>query len=249
MRKVSAIIPTFNEAENIKKAIESVRFADEIIVVDSYSTDKTPEIATNLGVSVIQHEYVYSAAQKNWIIPQVKHEWIFLLDADEVASPMLLDEIQSILNKTEIEEDAFWINRTNMFLGKPVKYSGWQRDKVIRLFKRDTCRYEDKHVHAEIITGGKIGVLQNRIIHYTYKSMDHYIKKMNQYAIWKANQFHLSNKKPNLFHFIVKPIFRFIKNYFVDLGILDGFRGLIICSLNAYGVFLRYAILLGLRKE
>ena len=249
MRKISAIIPTYNEAHNIADAIASVQFADEIIVVDSFSTDDTVELARSLGAIIFEHKYEHSAAQKNWIIPQASHEWIFLLDADERVSEGLKNEVKNVLAQEVIKEDAFWIKRTNYFLGKKVNYSGWKGDKVIRLFKRDTCKYQNKHVHAEIETQGQVGQLNARLTHYTFKSMDHYIAKINQYATWKAEQFHQSNKRPTLFDFIIKPIFRFFKNYLIDLGFLDGKRGLIISGLNAYGIFLRYAKLQGLRSK
>ncbi len=249
MHKLTAIIPTYNEEHNIAEAIADVMFADEIIVVDSFSTDKTVEIATSLGATIYQHAYEHSAAQKNWIIPQSKHEWIFLLDADERVSDNLKQEIHHILSKEKIEEEAFWIKRITYFVGRRVRYSGWQGDKVIRLFRRDTCRYENKHVHAEIETPGKVGKLNEKLSHYTFKSMDHYIAKMNQYATWKADQFHKQNKSPNLFDFVFKPIFRFFKNYIIDLGFLDGKNGLVISGLNAYGIFLRYAKLYALRSN
>ena len=249
MNQITAIIPTFNESDHIAEAIASVHFADEIIVVDSFSDDQTVEIAKSLGVTVVEHEYKHSAAQKNWIIPQAKHEWIFLLDADERVSDQLKNEIKEKLSLDVIPEDAFWIKRSNYFLGKRVKYSGWQGDRVIRLFKRDTCKYQNKHVHAEIETNGSVGALQGRLTHYTFKSMDHYIAKINKYATWKAEQFHHANKRPTLFDFTIKPVFRFFKNYIIDLGFLDGKRGLIISGLNAYGIFLRYAKLQGLRNQ
>ena len=177
MHLITAIIPTFNEADHVAEAIASVHFADEIIVVDSYSTDQTVEIAQRLGVTIFKHKYEHSAAQKNWIIPQAKHEWVFILDADERVSESLKEEIIRKLSQDQIQEDAFWIKRTNYFLGKKIKYSGWQGDKVIRLFKRDNCRYQNKHVHAEIETTGKIGSLHEKLTHYTFKSMDHYIGK------------------------------------------------------------------------
>ncbi|MFT4986644.1 MAG: glycosyltransferase involved in cell wall biosynthesis, partial [Flavobacteriales bacterium] len=144
MTKVSAIIPTYNEEHNIADAISTVNWCDEIIVVDSFSTDNTVEIANGLGAKVLSHKYEHSAAQKNWVIPQAKNEWIVLLDADERMSPELNEEIKNILSSDQKKSDAYWIFRENHFLGKKIKYSGWQNDKVIRLFKRDNCRYENK---------------------------------------------------------------------------------------------------------
>ncbi len=249
MRKVSAIIPTFNEVNNIEEAIKSVNFADEIIVVDSFSTDNTIQIAEKMGARVLQHEYIHSAAQKNWTIPQASHEWIFILDADERVSEELKDEVIATLSQKYIAEEGFWIKRRNHFMEKEIKYSGWQRDKVIRLFRRDTCRYGNKHVHEEIETDGTVGMLKNTLTHYTFKSMEHFTRKMNQYAKWKAEELHAKGKTASVLEFIFKPPFRFFKNYVLDLGFLDGKRGMIISGLNAYTIFLRYAHLHALNKS
>ena len=168
MQQITAIIPVFNEQQNIAAAIASVSFADEILVVDAYSTDDTVAIATkHPKVKVLQHEYNYSAAQKNWAIPQAQHEWIFLLDADERVPEALKNEILSTVNNPK-DFVAFWIKRSNVFMGKQLRYV-WKGDKVVRLFKRDCCKYEDKNVHAEIIADGSIGVLNNELIHDTYQ--------------------------------------------------------------------------------
>ena len=176
MLKLTAIIPTGNEEHNIVEAIQSVSFADEVMVVDSFSTDKTVELAKPLANKIIQREYQNSASQKNWAIPQAKYEWILLLDADERITTELAEEIKDILSSQPIES-GFWIYRQNYFMGKKVRFSGWQDDKVIRLFKRDECRYEDKHVHAEITTQGKIGFLKNKMLHNTLFNMQDYLLK------------------------------------------------------------------------
>ena len=162
MKKLTAIIPTGNEEHNIVAAIKSVDFANEIMVVDSFSTDQTIALATPLATTILQRKYENSSSQKNWAIPQAKHEWILLLDADERVTNELKEEVQRTIN-SNTEFSGFWIKRQNHFMGKKVHFSGWQGDKVIFLFKRDECQYENKHVHAEIISSGKIGVLKKNI--------------------------------------------------------------------------------------
>ncbi|OEK01787.1 glycosyl transferase family 2 [Roseivirga sp. 4D4] len=236
---VTAIIPTFNEEQNIAKAIESVLWANEIIVIDSFSTDRTLEIAGEYNVQLVQHEYVNSATQKNWIIPQAKNEWIFLLDADEYATDGLIEEVRTLL-KSQVKEVAYWINRKNFFMGIRVNYSGWQNDKVIRLFKRDFCKYEDKHVHAEILADGPVGHLKNVIEHNTYKGLSHYLAKIDRYSTWKAYDKLGKGASTSLFfNSVIKPIYRFVYHYFLRLGILDGRVGFVISALNAYDVMLR----------
>ncbi len=240
MRKITAIIPTYNEEHNIKEAIKSVQWADEILVVDSFSTDNTVSLAKELGARVIQREYEHSASQKNWAIPQATYEWIFLLDADERVDKALQQEITSILKQENIEEVAYWIKRRNFFMGSEIKYSGWQGDKVIRLFKRDECKYENKSVHAEIICNGKVGMLKNKLIHYTFKDIFHYLEKWDRYTTMSAKDRAERGENPNLYHFLVKPAFRFFQDYFLKLGILDGLTGYILCTLSSMSVFMRY---------
>lgn len=239
MAKITGIIPTFNEETNVEAALQSLSFVDELIVVDSFSTDRTLEIAKRYGAKIIQREYEHSASQKNWAIPQATHEWIVLLDADEVLPQELQKEIVAKVSAHPTEV-AFWINRNNDFMGKRIKYSGWQGDKVIRLFKRDACRYEDKRVHAEILAEGTVGVLSGSIDHNTYKGIDAYIQKLNRYAWWQAEDFVSQGKSLNMFHFLVKPYARFVKHYVMQLGVLDGLPGFTISVLQAYAVFMRY---------
>jgi glycosyltransferase involved in cell wall biosynthesis len=246
---LTAIIPTLNEEHNIREVLESVSFADEIIVVDSYSKDNTVAIAEELATKVIQHEYINSATQKNWIIPQAKHNWILIVDADERISKDLQKEITNVLDNKP-DNNSYWIYRTNFFMGKRIKYSGWQNDKVIRLFKRDSCKYENKQVHAEIIPCSKTGTLKNRILHNTYTNIDDYINKLNVYGWWLAND--LDKKKIgkiNFFHILIKPFYRFIYHYFIKLGILDGIPGFTISKLSAFAVWTRYVKLWLKRRE
>ena len=236
--KISALIPTFNEEHNIAEAIDSVSWADEILVVDSFSTDSTVEIAKNKGAKVIQRTYEYSASQKNWAIPQASHDWVILIDADERVSLNLKNEIINVLKK-ELPYSAFWIKRQNHFMGKKIRFSGWQGDKVIRLFRKDKCQYEDKNVHEEMICKGRVGVLKEKLVHFTFKDIHHYLEKWDRYTTWSANERFSKGERVNFYHFTVKPIFRFIRDYFLKFGFLDGLTGFIICILSGMSVFMR----------
>ncbi len=246
--KITAIIPSFNEASNITEAIRSVLWADEVLVVDSYSTDDTISLAKKEGASVIQREYENSASQKNWAIPQAKHPWIFLLDADERCSKELRDEIQQGVSSGSFEKNAYWIYRTNYFMGKHVRFSGWQGDKVIRLFRRDHCKYEEKHVHAEVVTSGQVGFLKSKITHNTYQSMDHFEEKMKRYASWSALDYESKTGRIGFFHLQMKPAFRFIRHYILKGGLFDGKVGFQISKMMALGVRWRYEIIKAKRK-
>lgn len=249
MNKLTAIIPTGNEIHNIEAVIDSVSFADEILVVDSYSTDGTYEKALELATKVIRRNYEYSASQKNWAIPQAQHEWILLVDADERVTPELKVEIITILNNPQPNVVAYWIGRMNHFMGERVNYSGWRNDKVIRLFKRDACKYQDKQVHAEIIANGKVGFLKEKLYHNTYITFDAYLEKMNRYAWWQANDYDKKTGKLTPYHFIIKPFWGFFKHYIIQSGFRDGVVGLTIGYVQGYVVFMRYAKLWLLRKN
>lgn len=237
--KLTGIVPTGNEESNVDGVLSSLSFVDELMVVDSLSTDKTIEKAKKYTSVILQREYGYSASQKNWAIPQASHEWILLVDADERVTPELQKEVLDVINSNP-DEVAFWIGRSNDFMGQRLRYTGWQGDKVIRLFKRDFCRYEDKQVHAEIIADGKVGELKNKLLHNTYKGLDHHVKKLNRYAEWQANDYLPKTKRLGAYHFFIKPAFRFYKHYIRGLGFLDGVPGLVVSTLASYAVFMRY---------
>lgn len=240
MTKITAIIPSFNEEHNIQGAIESCLFADEIIVVDSFSSDKTVEIIKTFPqVKLLEHEYIHSAAQKNWTIPQAENDWIFLLDADERTSKSLIDEMKQTIESNP-KEVAFWIGRDNYFMDKKLNHI-WAGDAVIRLFRKSMCRYEDKNVHAEILADGSIGRLKNRLMHDTYKGkgLEAHLLKGLRYTTWAAMDRVDKIQKVTLFHLLVKPFFAFLKRYILEKGCLDGKQGFIISCMGSWNVFIR----------
>jgi len=238
--KITAIIPSFNEEMNIENAIKSVLWCDEVILIDSFSTDNTLQIAKKYNLTIIQREYNYSANQKNWIIPQANNKWIFLLDADEIISDKLQNEIIERLKNDNDSFNGYWIKRDNYFMGKRIRFGTWKNDKVIRLFKRDECRYEDKKVHAEIIDNQKFGALKNHLQHYTYKSLDSFIDRQKRYSKWKAIDNLPKIKRITSYHILFRPFFNFFISYIVKLGFLDGKQGFIISTIDAYYNFLRH---------
>lgn len=245
MRPLTIIIPTYNEADNLKELLPLVEWADELLIVDSFSTDETIPIAESYGARILQRSYQNSANQKNWTIPQAQHEWIFLIDADERPSIALIQEIKAILAEPVNREMpmAYWVARQNIFMGKLIRFSGWQNDAVIRFFHRDHCRYEEKAVHAEIITTAKVAKLKHQLIHYTYKSMSHFLAKMERYAYWSAKDHLTKTPRITFFHLHIKPAFRFFKHYILKQGFRDGKVGYIVSKVMAWGVFLRYTFM------
>lgn len=247
---ISAIVPSFNESHNIVDVLKSVDFCDEVLLVDSNSTDNTVSLAQPYITRLITRDYIHSASQKNWAIPQAKHEWILLVDADERVTPALKEEILNLLQDIDQRQEvAYWIKRRNFFMGKEVRYSGWRNDKVIRLFKKSKCRYVDKHVHSEIETDGKVGWLHNRLLHYKYVSIDHHVMKLQRYAGLQAHDYDKKVGKITAFHVVIKPFYGFIKHYFLQKGFLDGFVGFSIAYLRSYGIFMRYLKLWLLRRD
>jgi len=237
--KITAIIPTLNEAINIEAAIKSVSFADEIIVIDSYSTDDTVKLAKKHQVKIISRVFDDFSSQKNYAISKAKYNWIYILDADERVTPALLQELLEVAKNPD-GFVGFNIYRAFYFAGKKLNYSGWQHDKAIRLFRKDSCKYNGKLVHENIVTNGKVGFLKNKLEHFSYRSFDHYIEKLNKYATLQAKMLFSEGKKATLFYILVKPPMRFLIQYFVKLGILDGFRGFMVSVMLSYGVLARY---------
>ncbi|MDG1013603.1 MAG: glycosyltransferase family 2 protein [Flavobacteriaceae bacterium] len=249
MAKLTVIIPTGNELHNIEGVIKCVNFADEIIVVDSFSNDGTYEIAKKLATKVIRREYEYSASQKNWAIPQASYEWILLVDADERVTSELENEIKLLMQNPPNDIAAYSIGRNNHFMGEKVNFSGWKNDSVIRLFKRDLCVYEDKLVHAKILVNGKTGKLKNKFYHNTYVTFDKYIEKMNRYATWQSVDYDKRTGKLTPYHFIIKPFWGFFKHYILQSGFRDGVVGLAIGYIQGYIILIRYIKLWLLRKN
>jgi glycosyltransferase involved in cell wall biosynthesis len=247
MTKITAIIPTLNEEIHIEDAIRSVSFADEIIVIDSFSIDKTLELAKNHTVKIIKRKFDDFSSQKNFAISQATHDWIYILDADERVTPAVEQEILAAV-KSPKDFVGFYVRRTFYFCGKKINYGGCQRDKVIRLFLKEFCKYSGV-VHETITANGKIGFFKNKIEHYSYKNYDHYISKMNHYANIRAHELHQKGKKVTVFHLMIKPPARFFIHFVIRLGFLDGFSGFIFAKAQAYGVYSRYVKLRLLNKN
>jgi glycosyltransferase involved in cell wall biosynthesis len=241
--RLTAIVTTFNEEVNIRACLESLAFADEILLVDSFSTDRTLAIARSFPgerMRIVQREYFGSAAQKNWAMDQVETPWILIVDADERVPAPLASEIEKLL---EDGPDArhYFIRRENFFLGRLIRHSGWSTDKVVRLFERGAARYPNRRVHADLATDGPTPTLMHSMIHETYRSLDQALEKLHRYAVWAAADAYRAGRRPGLVEIVFRPFWRFFRMYGVQAGFLDGRHGLVLCALQAYGVFLKWA--------
>lgn len=238
---LTALIITHNEEQNIRSVLENLSFASEIIVVDSFSSDQTFEIASSFkNVKAVQHAFENFAAQRNFALSLASNPWILFIDADERLTSELEKEIELVINQNN-NIAAYFMYRTFMFNTKRLRFSGWQTDKIIRLFKKENAFYNhEKIVHEKLIIDGETGKLRNKLIHFSYSSFTDYKQKMIFYGKLKAQEELAKNTNPNFFHFYIRPTYQFINQYLIRFGFLDGRAGLIICYLNALSVAVRF---------
>lgn len=248
--RISALIIAYNEKGYIERCIESVSFADEIIVVDSYSTDGTFEyLKAQPKVKVIQHPFVNFTLQKSFALKQATNDWVLFLDADEVISENLKSEILQTVNG-DSEIVAYWFYRKFMFQNEHLRFSGWQTDKNYRLFRKSKAQFSDKKiVHETLDVDGESGIFKELLVHYCYKNFEDYKCKMLKYGRLKAQESFYREKQFNYFYLIFKPVWKFFNHYFLRLGFLDGKKGITICYLNALSDLERYRELKKLEKK
>ncbi|NQY28264.1 MAG: glycosyltransferase family 2 protein [Flavobacteriaceae bacterium] len=249
--KLSALVITYNEEDNINELIENLSFADEIIIVDSFSTDNTAQkIKQFKKVTLIQHKFTNFSEQRNYALQYANHEWVLFIDADERVSPKLKREIHKTINNTDNDIIAYEMYRKFYYQKKLVRFSGWQTDKVFRLYNKNNASYKsDLFVHELLDINGETGVLNEKLQHFSFNNYSDYKGKMIHYATLRAKELHIQKLKPNAFHFYIKPFYRFFNHYILRLGILDGKKGIIISYLSAYYVYRRYVELNKLNKN
>lgn len=250
MSKLSAVVITYNESPNIDALIENLAFADEIIVVDSFSNDNTlQKLKAFNHVKTYQNTFKNFPYQKNFALSKSTYDWVLFLDADERLTDDLRDEISRKISKPNNPTVAYYGLFQYFFGEKPIKFSGFQSAKSFRLFRKSVCKYdESRPVHERLIVNGKTEILSNKILHYSFRDYDHYKDKMTQYAILKANKLHKQGKTVNPLIKNIKIYYRFFNHYIMRLGILDGKIGYQISKLNAYEVKKRYDELERLNK-
>ncbi len=242
---ITAIVTTFNEEANIAACLESLQWCDQILVVDSFSTDRTADIAQSYPkVRFEKRTYYGSASQKNWAMDQVDSEWILIFDADERCTPALQAEIIALL-ATNPSEDAYTVKRRVHFLDKVIRFSGWQHDRVVRLVRRGCARYPNRRVHADMITRGPAPVLQSPMEHYMADTLDEYIRRIEKYSFWGASQQWKEGKQAGFNEVFGRTVWRFLRTYIFQLGFLDGMHGLVFCMLQSYGAYRKWSLLWG----
>ena len=236
MKKISAIVITKNEERNIAQCFESISWADEIIVVDAESDDKTIEIAKKFTQKVFIKKWEGYAPQKKYALSLVNHKWIFHIDADERVSPELKDEI---LNNLE-DKDGFFIRRKNYLFGKEIATCGWGRDYQLRLFRLDKTELIEKKVNEGFKVNGNIGQLKNVITHNTFSSIHNYLKKVNEYTTLRAEEIYESKNKVTRLTIFTHALSAFLRYYISLKGFKDGMRGLLISFVHSVSNMLTY---------
>lgn len=248
MQKISVYIIAFNEAEKVAATIESVQWADEIVLADSWSTDGTAEIALQLGAKVVQIDFKGFGDLRNRAIEACSHDWIFSLDADERCTPEAAREIQSTVN-SDNAADAYWVPRRNFFMGKWIKHSGWYPNyRQPQLFKKGCMHYDQKEVHENYILNSSkpIGYIENAIWQFPFKNMNEVLHKANRYSTLGTQR--LKGKKLSMSTALTHGVWSFMKHYFFKLGFLDGWAGFVIALGNFEGTFYRYVKAIEIQK-
>jgi len=236
---VSVVIVTKDEEINIEDALKSVADAKEIIVVDSFSTDRTVDICRKYTDRVYQHEWQGFAQQKQMAVDYAEGPWVFILDADERVTPELKAEIVNNISGTDL--NGFYMPRENYFIGTRIRYGGWWPDHTLRLFKKDRGRLGQREVHERVVVEGSTGYLKNPLRHYTYRSISDFVERMERYSTLAAKEIMKNSGRAGLFSLTIKPPLTFIKMYFLRLGLLDGTRGFMLAVLYSFYTFLKYA--------
>jgi glycosyltransferase involved in cell wall biosynthesis len=237
--QVSVGIITKDEEKNIEDALKSVDGAGEVIIVDSFSKDRTVEICSKYTDKIYQHDWEGYSRQKQKTVDYSKGPWVLILDADERLTPELRNEIEQSVKETDY--NGFYLPRKNYFLGRWIRHSGWWPDHTLRLFRKDKAKFEEREVHEKVVLEGKAGYLKNPMEHYTYRSISEFIKKMENYSNLASIEIRRRSGRAGLYSVTVRPLATFIKMFFLRLGFLDGVHGLILAALYSYYTFLKYA--------
>lgn len=237
---LSVVVITRNEETNLRRCLESVKFADQIVVVDSGSTDATVGIAKSFNAEV--HEIVWTGFgnAKQFALSKATSEWVLSIDADEEVSVDLTAEIKRIITQDD-SVAAYEMPRLTNFLGKWIYHSGWYPDRVLRLFRRTSGRFTPDIVHERVLVDGKVGRFTGNLLHYSYPSLEVYFEKFNRYTTEGAELEASRGKRAGIFDLTIRPGLAFIKHYISKAGFLDGIEGLTISVLSAVAVFVKYA--------
>lgn len=245
---LSVVVITKNEEANIARCLDSVSWADEIIVIDSRSTDCTEQLALERGAAVYQNTWTGYGPAKREGVARATQEWILSIDADEEVTPTLAGQIKEIVAGTG-SCDGYFVNRRTNFLGHWIGHCGWYPDPVLRLFRRAAGNFNAAVVHEKVEVDGPVGRLTGELRHYSYPTMELYMEKFNVYTTLGAEQAHRRGKRAGWFDIVLRPPVAFIKHYVIRQGFRDGMPGFIVSFMSSVAVFVKYTKLRLLNKK
>lgn len=249
MPSLSIVILTRNEARNIVDCVRSARFADEIVVLDSGSTDGTPELARAEGATVsCGSDWPGFGPQKNRALALATGDWVFSLDADETITPSLRESILAAV-RTPGEHQAFAVDRTSSYCGQVIRHAGWSPDWIVRLFRRDAARFSDDLVHERVLVQGSVGRLQGELLHRSFPDFESVLDKVNRYSTAGARSLAERGKRASPAKAVGHGLWAFLRTYVLQRGFLDGAMGLALAISNAEGTYYRYLKLWLLQRE
>lgn len=240
---ISVVVPTLNEAARLPSALKTVAWADEVIVVDAGSADDTVLVARRLGARVLSVTGATIGAQRNAGIAAARNQWILALDADEEVTPELRASLSSLCSGEATRHRAYRIRSRNWHLGRELIHGPWGRDWKVRVFSRDE-RFSGARVHENLESLEDVGALDGALIHHPYRDLSHQVVKIAQYAKWAAQDMHARGRRGSVASMLVRPGWRFVRDYFFYSGWRDGCPGFIVATVSAFSVFLKYAALL-----
>ena len=244
MIKISILLPTYNCENTIISTLQSIKWSDEILVVDSFSNDSTLDIVKEYGVNVIQHEYINSARQKNWALQYCTHDWVFQIDSDEILEPGADEIIWTAITNASETLHCYKMPRKNHVLGKWVKYGGIYPDWEYRLFRKNYGKWWNREVHSRIVVPGTIGILDTHLAHYGMPNISKQLGNLDRYTRYEADELRKRNIKFSFVRWILGPVYIFMRRYFLLQGFRDGWRGLFLAVYASFYIFLTHTKLL-----
>jgi len=248
MPKISVAIITKDEEANIRECLESVKWVDEIVVVDNESTDQTRQICQSYQAQVFREQWQGFSRQKNSAIEKTRNEWVLSLDADERVTPELRREIEQVLER-DPAVDGYYIPRKNFFLGRWIRYGGWYPDFNLRLFRKRLGRFRQREVHERVEIQGQVGYLKHPLLHITYRSLGEYFERMNRYSTLAAQEMFREGRSFRFRDAFFRPPFTFLQMYLLRAGFLEGYFGFLLAGLYSFYTFAKYSKLKELQKQ
>ena len=239
--RVSAVLVCFDEEENVERCLQSLAWADEIIVVDSFSQDRTVELSRKYTNKIFQREWSGMVQQRAYAVSLAQNEWVFAIDADEVVTETLRDDVLTRLSEGKKQKNGYYVKRHSYYMGRWINHGGWYPDFKLRLFRKDKAYVGGENPHDKCFVQGRTAKLKGEMIHYPYKNISRQLRTIDTYSDIVSERFFKEKPAFPLVKMFVKPPVKFLETYIYKLGFLDGLPGFVISILSSYYVFMKYA--------